>query len=197
MPQPIIMPKSIAPVEPVENLIQTIRGQRVILDADLARIYGVPTKVLNQAVKRNRKRFPSDFMFQLTATEAGSARRSRSQTVTLKRGQNLKYRPYAFTEHGAIQAANVLNSEAAVQMGLFVVRAFVKMREALANHRELAHKLAEVERTLTERLDDHEQIIASILEELRQLMNPPEPARKQIGFHVRERAATYRVKRKP
>ncbi len=197
MPQPIIMPKSIAPVEPVENLIQTIRGQRVILDADLARIYGVPTKVLNQAVKRNRKRFPSDFMFQLTATEAGSARRSRSQTVTLKRGQNLKYRPYAFTEHGAIQAANVLSSEQAVQMGLFVVRAFVKMREALANHRELVHKLAEVERTLTERLDDHEQIIASILEELRQLMNPPEPARKQIGFHVRERAATYRVKRKP
>lgn len=197
MPQPIIMPKSIAPVEPVENLIQTIRGQRVILDADLARIYGVPTKVLNQAVKRNRKRFPCDFMFQLTATEAGSARRSRSQTVTLKRGHNLKYRPYAFTEHGAIQAANVLNSEAAVQMGLFVVRAFVKMREALANHRELVHKLAELERTLTERLDDHEQIIASILEELRQLMNPPEPARKQIGFHVRERAATYRVKRKP
>jgi len=191
------MSKSIAPVEPVENLIQTIRGQRVILDADLARIYGVPTKVLNQAVKRNRKRFPSDFMFQLTATEAESARRSRSQTVTLKRGQNLKYRPYAFTEHGAIQAANVLSSEQAVQMGLFVVRAFVKMREALAHHRELAHTLAEVERTLTERLDDHEQIIASIVEELRQLMNPPKPARKQIGFHIRERAATYRVKRKP
>jgi phage regulator Rha-like protein len=197
MPQPLIMPKSIAPVEPVENLIQTVRGQRVVLDADLARIYGVPTKVLNQAVKRNRKRFPSDIMFQLTATEAGSARRSKSQTVTLKRGHNLKYRPYAFTEHGAIQTANVLNSEAAVQMGLFVVRAFVKMREALANHRELVHKLTELERTLTERLDDHEQIIASSLEELRQLMNPPEPARKQIGFHVRERAATYRVKRKP
>ena len=112
---------------------------------------------------------------------------SRSQIVTLKRGQNLKYRPYVFTEHGAIMAANVLNSPRAVQMSVFVVRAVVKMREALSQNKDLAAKLAELERTLTARLDDHEQAIVHILSEIKKLMSPPpEPKRREIGFHVRD-----------
>jgi len=224
---------AIVQAEPVESLIRVIRGQRVMLDADLAKVYGVTTKRLNEAVKRNRERFPSDFMFQLAAEEVANLRSqsatsssktdgsrsqsatlndeanrsqiatgsnepdlSRSQTVTLKRGQNIKYLPYAFTEHGAIQAANVLNSDRAVQMGVFVVRAFVKMRETLVAHRELAEKLAELERSLLARLDAHDHLITGIIKELQRLANPPEPARKQIGFQVRERPAIYRVKRK-
>jgi hypothetical protein len=189
------MPKSIALVEPVESLIQIIRGQRVILDADLARVYGVPTKRLNEAVKRNRQRFPTDFMFRLTPEEAAAALCSRSQFATLKRGQNIKHLPHVFTEHGAIQAANVLNSDQAVQMGVFVVRAFVKMRETLAAHHNLAEKLKELERNLTSRLDNHEHVLKYVLTELHKLMNPPEPSRKKIGCQVRERRAAYRVRK--
>ncbi len=206
----------IVQAEPVESLIRVIRGQRVMLDADLARVYGVPTKVLNQAVKRNLNRFPSDFMFQLTPEEvahlrsqfvtssseanrlqiaSGSEDAVRSQFVTGSYGGR-RYLPYAFTEHGAIQAANVLNSDRAVQMGVFVVRAFVKMRETLVAHRELAEKLAELERSLLARLDAHDHLITGIIKELHRLANPPEPPRKQIGFQVRERQAIYRVKRK-
>ena len=169
----------------VEELIRLARGQRVILDSDLARIYGVSTKRLNEAVKRNADRFPLDFMFRLTTDEAELYRRSRSQIATLKRGQNIKYLPYAFTEHGAIMAANVLNSPRAVQMSVFVVRAFVKMREVLAQNKELAAKLTELERKLTDRLNDHEKAIVQILDEIKKLMEPPpapEPKRRQIGF---------------
>ena len=177
--------------ESVDALIRVIRGQRVILDADLARIYGVPTKRLNEQVKRNAERFPADFAFQLARQEVAALR---SQIATLKQGQNVKYLPYAFTEHGAIMAANVLNSSRAVTMSVFVVRAFVKMRDTLAGHRELAEKLAQLERKLTNRLDDHEQAIKYVLTELKKLMAPPpEPPRKQIGFHVKERRAMYRV----
>jgi hypothetical protein len=124
--------KSIARAAPeLETLIYEIRGQKIILDSDLARIYGVATKAFNQAVKRNADKFPADFMFRLTARKARRLQRSRSQFVTLKRGQNIKYLPYAFTEHGAIMAANVLNSPRAVQMSVFVVRAFLKMRALL------------------------------------------------------------------
>jgi phage regulator Rha-like protein len=186
------------PVEPVEGMILLVRGQKVLLDSDLARIYGVTTKVLNQAVKRNMEKFPADFMFQLTKEEADISQRLRSQFVTLKRGEHRKYLPYAFTEHGAIMAATVLNSPQAVQMSVFVVRAFVKMREMLVQNKALADKLAELEQKLTKRLDTHERAIVVILKELRELMNPPPrpvPARKPIGFSVRERRRWYGVTR--
>lgn len=185
-----------APIAHVEDVIQTVRGQKVILDADLARIYGVPTKVLNQAVKRNRGKFPEDFILQLTKEEAEEHRRLRSQFVTLKRGQHLKYLPYAFTEHGAIMAATVLNSPRAVQMSVFVVRAFVKMRSILTGQKDLARRLAELEKKLTERLDLHEHTIGDIIQQIMLLLNPPaepDPPRKSIGFHVRERCTVYRV----
>jgi type I restriction-modification system DNA methylase subunit len=154
-----------------------LRGQRVILDRELAAIYGVETRTLNQAVKRNKERFPEDFMFQLDSEEA---ERSRSQSVILNpgRGQNIKYLPYAFTEHGAIQAANILNSPRAVEMGVYVVRAFVKLREVLASNKALAQKLNQLER----KLQTHDQAIVSIIKAIRQLMNPPTPKRRSIGF---------------
>lgn len=134
-------------LEPVEPLLHELRGERVILDSDLARLYGVPTKRLNEQVRRNADRFPPDFLFRLTEDEAGSLR---SQIATLKtgRGQHRKYLPCAFTEHGAIMAANVLNSPQAVQMSVFVVRAFLKMRAALTDTRQLAQKLANLEAEL-------------------------------------------------
>jgi hypothetical protein len=136
-------------MEPVENLIHLIRGQRVILDADLAWVYGVPTKQLNQAVKRNNERFPDDFAFELEPQEVAALR---SQVVTSKGRGGRRYVPIAFTEHGAIMAANVPNSPRAVQMSVFVVRSFIKMRETLGENRHLAEKLAELERRLTGRL---------------------------------------------
>jgi phage regulator Rha-like protein len=173
-------------VEQIDGMIRTIRSTRVILDCDLASIYGVPTKVINQAVKRNRQRFPEDFMFRLTQEEAKALQASRSQIVTLKRGQNIKYLPYAFTEYGALMAANILNSPRAVQMSIFVVRAFAKMREALHGTPELARKLAALEKKLTARLDVHEAAIVQVLREVMQILNPPtqpEPPRHRIGFH--------------
>lgn len=178
----------------IEAVIFAIRGQKVIVDSDLARIYGVETKRLNEAVKRNAERFPEDFVFQLTCAEAAEWDRLRSQFATLKRGQHRKYLPYAFTEHGAIMAANVLNSPRAVQMSVFVVRAFIRMRQIIVANHVLAEKLAEVEKSLTGRLDAHERAIANVLEQIMQLLNPPpepEPPRKQIGFHVKERRAAY------
>ena len=144
----------------------------------------VPTFRFNEAIKRNRHRFPPDFMFQLTAEEAAALR---SQIAILKRGrgQHRKYRPYAFTEHGALQAANVLRSPRAVQMSVFVIRAFVKMRETLLGTRELAKKLAALEKKLTARLDVHESAIVQVLQELMQILNPPptpSPPKPRIGF---------------
>ena len=183
----------------ITSVIRTIRGQKVILDSDLARIYGVPTKALNQAVKRNAKRFPPDFLFQLTGTEADSLR---SQIVTLKsgRGQHRKFLPYAFTENGAVMAANVLNSPAAVRMSVFVVRAFVKMRELLGGTKELAKQLAALEKKLTARLDGHEVAIIEVLRRVMDILDPPplpEPPRRQIGFHVKpeEKPKTKRKKK--
>ncbi len=139
--------KTLTRGEDITHAILVLRGQRVILDRDLAAIYGVTTKRLNEQVKRNAERFPEDFMLQLTPEEAEL---SRSQFATLKpgRGQNIKYRPYAFTEHGAIQAANVLSSPRAIKMGVFVVRAFVKLRQMLASNKELPQKVDELERKL-------------------------------------------------
>ena len=168
----------------IEQRIYTIRGVRVILDSDLAALYGVPTKRLNEQYRRNRKRFPEDFAFQLTVKEINSLR---SQIATSSSHGGRRYRPYAFTEHGALMAANILNSPRAVQMSIFVVRAFAKMREALRGTPELTRKLAALEKKLTSRLDVHEAAIVKVLQEIMQILNPPppplEPPRRRIGFH--------------
>lgn len=158
------------PIDPIDHLIHIVRGQRVMLDSDLAIIYAVPTKVLNQAVKRNAERFPADFMFRLTDEEAAVLR---SQIVTSKPGRGGKrYAPYAFTEHGAIMAATVLNSPRAVQASVFVVRAFVRMRQTLTAQKEFAEKLAEFERKLA----THDVAIREVVEAIKQLAALPEPA---------------------
>jgi hypothetical protein len=188
-------PKKPAPVPGIERAIRQVRDERVILDSDLAKIYGVETRVLKQAVRRNRTKFPPDFLFELTLAEAADLQgtgpaagdRSRSQIVTLKRGGNVKHRPFAFTEHGAIMAANILNSPQAVQMSVFVVRAFVKMRAVLTDTRELARKLASLETELKARLDTHEGAIVDVLQRIMALLDPPpppEPPAKEMGFHV-------------
>jgi len=183
---------AIMPVGKIEQAILLVRGEKVILDADLGELYGVATRVLNQAVKRNRDRFPEDFMFQLTWEEAKGLRSqsvtldgqdgdsgSRSQFVTLKRGGNIKYRPYAFTEHGAIMAATVLNSPRAVQVSVFVVRAFVRLRRMLAQNKELAANLAE----LQGKLEKHDRQIIALIDAIRELMAPPpEAPSRKIGF---------------
>lgn len=165
-------------LKPIEPLILTLRGKKVILDADLAEAYGVEIRALNQAIKRNIDRFPEDFMFQLTQEEQESLR---SQSVILKagRGQHRKYLPYAFTEHGAIMAASVLNSPAAVAMSVFVVRAFVQMRERLAVNAEILRRLAEIDKTLLE----HNEALTVIWEQLQPLLAPPDdPPKKHLGF---------------
>jgi hypothetical protein len=169
-------------VAPIESVIVIVRGHRVILASDLARIYGVETRALNQAVKRNVEKFPGDFMFRLTRSEAEGHSRPRSQSVILKRGQNIKYLPYVFTEHGAIMAANVLNSPYAVQMSVFVVRAFVRLKRMIASHKELTAKLAELERTVV----GHDGHIKSLFEAIRRLMTPAPQAGRRIGFRVKE-----------
>ena len=172
---------------PIETVIRTLHGERVILDTDLARIYGVQTRALNQAVKRNIKKFPADFMFRLTRSDAESLVRSRSQPVTLKRGQNIKYIPYAFTEHGAIMAANVLNSQRAVQMSVFVVRAFVRLRQVIATHKDLEANLKELERKFA----SQDGQIRTLFQAIRQLMAPQDKKQRRIGFIVSEKAARY------
>lgn len=180
--------------KPIESLILTLRGQKVILDADLAEIYGVPTRSLNQAMKRNIDRFPEDFVFQLTDEEVEGLKSQsvtanesydgalRSQFVILKkgRGKHRKYPPYAFTEHGAIMAATILNSAEAVTMSVYVVRAFIQMRERIAENIEVLKRLAEIDRTLLKH-DKSLQIIWTQLQPL--LAPPPAPQRPRIGFH--------------
>ena len=162
----------------VESRILLLRHQRVILDTDIAELYGVPVKVLNQQVKRNRERFPADFVFRLTSKEDAVLR---SQFVTSKQGRGgRRYAPYAFTEHGAIMAATVLNSERAVQMSVFVVRAFVRLREMLATNRKLAGKIDELEN----RLDTHDSTIQDLIEAIKELMKPEDPPRNSIGFQI-------------
>ncbi len=166
-------------VDQIEPLIYEIRGQKVVLDSDLAALYGVPTKVLNQAVQRNLDRFPPDFRFQLTANEAEALR---SQTVTLKtgRGQHRKYLSYVFTEHGVVMAASVLNSPRAVEVSVFVVRAFVKLRQLVLAHKELAGKLDQLER----KVGSHDEAIKQLVAAMRQLMAPPDPPKREMGFHT-------------
>ena len=173
-----------ANIQKLDELIRELRGQKVILDTDLARIYGIPTFRFNEAIKRNRERFPEDFMFRLTVAEFAALT---SQFAISKKGRGgRRTLPYAFTEHGAIMAANVLNSPHAVQMSVFVVRAFLKMREALSASPQLAKKLAALEKKLTARLDVHESAIVQVLQEVMQILNPPppppSPPKPRIGF---------------
>lgn len=168
----------VALVEKVERRIFLIRGHKVMLDSDLAELYGVGAKVLNRAVKRNRARFPEDFMFQLNAEEYRSLR---YQFGTLKgRGKHRKYLPHAFTEQGVAMLSGVLNSPRAVQVNIAIMRVFVRLRQLLAGHKELAEKLAELER----KLEGHDVQIRSLFEAIRQLMRPPESPRRRIGFHT-------------
>jgi hypothetical protein len=190
----------------IKSLILIVRGQKVILDSDLASIYGVKTKRLNEAIKRNADRFPKDFAFRLTLQEAAelktqpgiSSSTMRSQIATASK-RNIRYLPIAFTEHGAIMAATVLNSPHAVQMSLFVVRAFVKMRKLMGDTAVLAQQLAKLEKELKERLDIHEVAIVGILQRVMNLIDPPEIPplpKKQIGFKVKEKVARYKIKKK-
>jgi|SRR5829696_6268048 len=173
----------------IHGLIHLVRAQRVMLDGDLARIYGVSTKQLNQQLRRNLGRFPIDFAFQLTTKEL-SALDSQESNGRAHGGR--RYRPYVFTEHGAIMLASVLNSPTAIEASVRVVRAFVFLREQLAANDELASKLTELER----RLGAHDQAITTLFEAIKQLLEPPTPAekRREMGFHIKEEARKYRVR---
>jgi hypothetical protein len=199
------MSREIIPVSRVAPAIRVLRGEKVLLDSDLALLYGVETRVLNQAVKRNADRFPSDFMFRLTDEEMGQLSQSviplrkrsirkaisdSSQIVmSFRKHRGKRYRHYAFTEQGIAMLSSVLRSERAVKVNIAIMRAFVKLRQTLDQNRELAHKFSELER----RVGKHDREIAAILEAIRQLMAPVEKPRREIGFHVRENASRYRV----
>lgn len=166
----------------IEDAIIPLRGEKVLLDADLAVLYGVTTKALNQAVKRNRKRFPQDFMFRLTAAEAAALNRSQSVTGSQKH-RDPRYRPFAFTEQGVAMLSSVLRSQRAVQVNVEIMRAFVRLRRILAVNADLARRLDELDR----RMGAHDEQFVYVIRTIRQLMQPPPAAsRRQIGFHVAE-----------
>jgi hypothetical protein len=167
----------VPPVQDIARTILILRGHRVILDAELAALYGVTTKRLNEQVKRNAERFPVDFMFRLSRAETEALNRSQFATGPQKH-RDPRFPPYAFTEHGAIMAATILNSPRAVQMSVYVVRAFVQLRELLASNTALARKLDELER----KYQHHDEAITAILAAIRELMNPPPAKRRGIGF---------------
>ena len=167
------------PDERIEKTILFIRGQKVIIDADLAELYGVTTKRLNQQVKRNSSRFPEDFMFRLTQKEKDEVVANCNHLSRLRFSTAL---PHAFTEHGAIMAASVLNTPRAIESSIFVVRAFVRLRQILATHKELSRKLADLE----QRIENHDEQIHAIFEAIRQLIAPPDKKVKKIGFTVKE-----------
>jgi hypothetical protein len=178
------------PIRSLEILILNLRGQKVLLDADLAAIYGVPTKALNQAIKRNLDRFPEDFCFQLSTEEWEALNRSQIVTGSQKH-RDPRFLPRAFTEHGALMAANVLNSPDAVRMSVHVVRAFVKQRELITGQAEILKKLAQIDATLLQ----HDDALRIIWQELQPLIAPPpEPPKPEIGFHVRDKGAKYGAK---
>jgi hypothetical protein len=190
--------QTMLPVTTVEGRIHLVRGRKVILDRDLAELYGVSTKALNQAVKRNIQRFPDEFVFQLAKEETDALRSqsvtlnepdpNRSQIMTLneavpdsRRGKHLKYPPYAFTEHGALMAANVLRSSRAIQMSVVIVQTFVRLSRMAVSMDALARRVEELGRATSENSEQIKKIVAAI----RELMTPPEPPRRQIGFHTR------------
>ena len=168
-------PAILIPIERIERSILLIRGEKVMLDADLAEIYGVETKVLNQAVKRNTIRFPEDFMFQLTEAEKTEVVTNCDHLAKIRFSPHL---PYAFTEHGALMLANVLNSERAALTSVQVVRAFLRLRQMLASNAELSRKLSALEKK-------YDAQFKIVFDAIRQLMTPPEPKRREIGFHVK------------
>jgi hypothetical protein len=198
------MNKEIVPADTIASRIRSLRGEKVLLDFDLAALYGVETRVLNQAVKRNADRFPSDFMFQLSVEETEII----SQRVTSSAGQTVsdssqivmspakhrgkRYRPYTFSEQGVAMLASMLNSERAKKVNIAIMRAFVKLRQILEANRELAKKFSELE----QRVGKHDEEIDAILEAIRQLMAPPDGPRREIGFHVREKAPRYRARKR-
>jgi len=183
------MKNQLIPIERVEKLILLLRGEKVLLGQQLAELYGVPTKVLIQAVKRNRNRFPEDFMFQLSGQEFDNLK---SQIVTSSWGGLRRALPHAFTEQGVAMLSSVLRSERAVRVNIAIMRAFVGLRRLLATNEVLARKLAELER----RLEGHDQAIRSLFDAIRELAAPPAKPRREIGFHVKEDRVPYRAKRK-
>jgi hypothetical protein len=178
--------RAIIPAGRIAQSIHLLRSQKVMLDGDLAALYEVPTGHLNRAVKRNLSRFPTDFMFRINRSEA---RILKCQFGISSWGGRRRY-PYAFTEQGAAMLSSVLNSPRAVKVNTAIMRAFVKLRETLESHRELAHKFGELQR----RVGKHDEEIAAIIDAIRQLMAPPQRPRREIGFHVREKPPRYRTK---
>jgi hypothetical protein len=186
--------KSMIPVERIERSILLIRGHKVMLDADLARLYGVETKALNRAVKRNLSRFPEDFMFQVTAEEfenlkyhIGTSNLKSQFAISGSGWGGRRHPPYAFTEQGVAMLSSVLRSKRAVQVNIEIMRAFVRLRRILSSNKELARKLEDLER----KIGAHDQQIQTIFQAIRQLMAPPEPKKRKMGFLVEERAARY------
>lgn len=172
--------------EQVEKSILLIRGLKVMLDSDLARLYGVSVKRLNEQVRRNLRRFPSDFMIHLTREEY-EVLRSQFATLNPGQGEHRKYLPYAFTEQGVAMLSGVLNSERAIDVNIEIMRAFARLRQMISAHKELSRKLTELER----KIGTHDEQIQVIFEAIRQLMTSPEPKKRKIGFLVSERAARY------
>lgn len=201
--------ESVVALRGIQGVILDIRGQKVILDNDLAVLYGVTTKALNQAVRRNAERFPDDFAFQLTPQEVARLRSqivtsntqkvdnqhvdmNRSQIVTGSGRGGLRYRPFAFTEHGALMAANVLRSPKAVEMSVFIVRAFVQMRGVLVSQYEMAGRVDQIEKILLV----HDVQLKELFDKIRPLLlPPPEPPAKSIGFSVKESRGKYQVRK--
>lgn len=172
--------------EVIAERILLVRGQKVMLDADLAALYEVPTKRLNEQVKRNADRFPADFMFRLTAAETELLNRSQFATGSQKH-RDPRFTPLVFTEHGAIMAATVLNSARAVEVSIYVVRAFVQQREFLASHKDLARELRALEMRVTKKFAAQDETIKDIISTLRELMTPPDPPKRPIGFVIDEK----------
>jgi hypothetical protein len=168
-------------VHTISHAILVLRGHRVVLDSDLAALYGVATKRLNEQVKRNTERFPDDFMFRLARPEVEALNRSQIATGSQKH-RDTRFLPLAFTEHGAIMAATVLNSRRAVEMSLYVVRAFVQLREMLSSNRALSRRLDELEARIEKKLSTHDEAITAMLSAIRQLMSAKRPTRRGIGF---------------
>jgi hypothetical protein len=180
--------KSLVPIEVIEKKILFINGQKVLLDSDLAALYGVTTKRLNEQVSRNLKRFPADFMYQLSQEEFESLR-SHFATLNKGRGKHRKYTPYVFTEQGIAMLSSVLNSDRAIEVNIQIMRTFVKLREMMSSHKDLARKLSALEK----KYDGQFQIV---FEAIKQLMEVEEKPKKKIGFIAKERQAVYRTTRK-
>jgi len=173
------------PVEAITRRIYLIRGQKVMIDSDLAELYQVPTKRLNEAVRRNIKRFPEDFMFQLT-TEEASALRSQFATLETGRGRYSKYAPLAFTEHGVAMLSSVLHSDRAIQMNIVIIRAFVQLRELLATHQEMAREIEQLKDTQKKHeanIQQHQTILVAVVQDIQRIKHPPQT--RAIGFYVR------------